>query len=336
MRVHLEVQVWRGTIPESRHRLQLAACDVNGAEVAASEAADSVTTFRSAAKPFQLLPLVERGHADRWSFSDAELAVMAASHTGTAAHLDLVRGILAKIDCRESDLACGFHEPVDPDALREFRERRLPPTPLYNNCSGKHAGMLAMCRAESWPTAGYERPSHPLQQLLHRTVASVCGTSPERVPIAIDGCSVCVFALPLSGMALGYARLSSSADDARGQALSRIRAAMMKHPWATGGKGRFSTELMEASPALVAKGGAEGLECVGWPARGIGIAVKCEDGAARAVAPATIAALAQLGALEEPSRARVADWERPLLRNVAGLEVGHLSAELRLLASTAR
>ena len=336
MRLHLEVQVWRGSIAESRHRMQLAACDTSGSEVAATEAPETVTTFRSAAKPFQLLPLVERGHADRWSFRDEELAVMAASHTGTEAHLALVRGILARIGCTESQLACGFHEPVDADALREFRERRLPPSPLYNNCSGKHAGMLAMCRAEDWPILGYERPEHPLQQLLHRTVASVCGTTPERVPIAIDGCSVCVFALPLSAMALGYARLASGGDDARGQALARIRDAMRKHPWATGGRGRFSTELMEAAPALVAKGGAEGLECVGWPARGIGVAVKCEDGAARAMAPATLTALSQLGALETASVERLSEWARPVLRNVAGLEVGRLDAEWRVLASAGR
>jgi len=335
MRLQLEVQIWRGSIAESRHRLQLAVCDPGGRMIAETEHPSEVTTFRSAAKPFQLLPLVERGHADRWKFGDAELAVMAASHTGTPAHLELVRGILDRIGCGETQLACGFHEPVDAEALREFRERRLPPSPLYNNCSGKHAGMLAMCRSEGWPTEGYEKPAHPLQQLLHRTVSAVCGVAPERVPIAIDGCSVCVFALPLSAMALGYARLASNPTDARGRALSRIRAAMMAHPWATGGAGRFSTALMEAAPGLVAKGGAEGLECAGWPARELGVAIKCEDGAARAMAPASIAALAHLGALDDSELRRLGEWSRPILHNVAGLEVGSVSAELRVLTPAA-
>lgn len=335
MRLQLEVQIRRGSIVESRHRMQLAACDAGGRMVAETESASTVTTFRSAAKPFQLLPLVERGHADRWKFSEAELAVMAASHTGTPAHLDLVRAILARIGGDESQLACGFHEPVDADALRDFRENHRPPSPLYNNCSGKHAGMLAMCIAEGWPVAGYEKPEHPLQQLLHRTVASVCGTTPERVPVAIDGCSVCVFALPLSAMALGYARLASNGSDARARALARIRAAMMAHPWATGGAGRFSTALMESARGLVAKGGAEGLECVGWPSREMGIAIKCEDGAARAMSPATIAALAHLGALDEAELARLGSWSMPLVHNAAGLEVGAVTAELRVLASAA-
>src|SRR5262249_11849060 len=154
------------------------------------------------------------------------------------------------------------------------------------------------CRAEGWPTAGYERADHPLQRLLHRTVAEMCGLAPERVGQAIDGCSAVVFAVPLDAMARSYARLATAGEgDARGRALARIRSAMVAHPWAVGGQGRFSTTLMEVVPELVAKGGAEGLECVGWPAKGLGLAIKCEDGATRAVAPALVSLLEQLGAV---------------------------------------
>jgi L-asparaginase II len=332
MRFQIEVQVWRGSIPESRHRVQMAACDPDGRLRAATESPSSVTTLRSAAKPFQLLQLVERGHADRFGFGDLELAVMAASHTGSAAHLEVVRGILARIGCAESDLACGFHEPVDAASLREMREQGLPPSPLYNNCSGKHSGMLAMCRAEGWPTQGYERRDHPLQLLLHRTVAEMCDLAPERVERAVDGCSVPVFAVPLDAMARAFARLATAraTGDAREQALDRIRRAMVAHPWAVGGRGRFSTALMEAVPDLVAKGGAEGLECAGWSRGGLGIAVKCEDGATRAVAPAMLLALERLGVLPESARAGLEEWRRPRLKNHAGLEVGDLRAELRV------
>ncbi len=331
MRFQIEVQVWRGSIPESRHRLQMAACDDEGRLHAATESPSSVTTLRSAAKPFQLLQLVERGHAERFGFGDLELAIMAASHTGSAAHLEVVRGILTRIGCTESDLACGFHEPVDPDALREMRERGLPPSPLYNNCSGKHSGMLAMCRAEGWPTAGYHQPDHPLQRLLHRTVAEMCGLRAEQVASAVDGCSAPVFAVPLEAMARGFARLATAKPngDARERALDRIRRAMVANPWAVGGRGRFSTALMEAVPDLVAKGGAEGLECAGWPGGGLGIAVKCEDGATRAVAPAMMLALERLGVLPESARSRLDEWRQPRLRNHAGVEVGNLRAELR-------
>jgi L-asparaginase II len=314
----------------------MAACTSDGTLYAGSEAPSTPTTFRSAAKPFQLLPLVERGHADRYGFSPVELALMSASHTGTSAHLDIVRTILSRIDCTEDDLACGFHEPVDSAALREFHEKRQPRSRLFNNCSGKHAGMLAFCRAEGWPIAGYERADHPLQQLLHRTIAEICGLTPEQVPVAVDGCSASVFSLPLDAMARGFARLASArGGNARDEALVRIRSAMTAHPWAVGGRGRFSTTLMEVVPELVAKGGAEGLECVGWPARGLGIAIKCEDGATRAMGPATVTILEQLGALTPPALERLDEWRNPRVLNCAGAEVGDLAAELRVLAESA-
>ena len=325
----LEVQVWRGAIPESRHRLQAAVCDSSGRLAFATEAPHLVTTLRSAAKPFQLLPLVERGHADR--FDSEMLAVMAASHTGSARHTALVQRILDAIGCTVADLACGADEPVDRDARALLRSRDEAPTALHHNCSGKHSGMLALCIAEGWPTAGYQKPDHPVQKLMHRTVAEICGLGIDQVPVAIDGCSVCVFAMPLTAMARGYARLAtaSASGDARDAALARIREAMRAHPWATGGAGRFSTALMESAPHLVAKGGAEALECIGWPERGLGIAIKCEDGAARAVGPASVLLLEQLGALDAAARAKLAAWIDPPVYNAAGLEVGVLRATLR-------
>jgi len=338
MRMHLEVRVWRGEIVESRHRIQLAACDAGGRELAATDQPGLLTTLRSAAKPFQATPLVERGHADRWGFGAAELAVMASSHTGSARHVALVRGILSRIGLGESALACGSDDPLDPETLAALRRGDATPSPVFHNCSGKHAGMLALCVSEGWPTAGYERAEHPLQQLMHRTVAEICGLGVEQVPSAIDGCSVCVFAMPLSAMARGYARLAaaSPAGDAREAALARIREAMRAHPWAVGGDVRFSSALMEAAPHLVAKGGAEGLECVGWPERGIGIAAKCEDGAGRALGPAVVLALEQLGALDREARRRLEPWARPVLKNAAGREVGSLRAGVDLPVAAGR
>jgi L-asparaginase II len=328
--VALEVTVWRGAILESRHRLQAAACDAAGRTVFATESPHLVTTLRSAAKPFQLLSLVERGHADRWGFGSEQLAVMAASHTGSERHTTLVQGILDRIGCSVADLACGADEPIDSEARALLRSNGKTPSALHHNCSGKHSGMLALCVAEGWPTAGYPKPDHPLQKLMHRTVAEVCGLTSEQVPYAIDGCSVCVFAMPLTAMARGYARLAAAtaSGDARDAALARIRDAMRAHPWAVGGATRFSTSLMEAAPHLVAKGGAEALECVGWPERGLGIAVKCEDGGSRAVGPAVMLLLEQLGAVDDAVRAKMAAWVDPPVSNAAGLEVGVLRATL--------
>lgn len=335
MRIQIDVQVWRGAIRESRHRVHAVVCDAAGRRFASTEDAELVTSFRSSAKPFQLLPLVERGHAERFGFRDEELAVMAGSHTGSAYHLGLVRGILSRLGLTESKLACGYHDPVDADSLAHVQKHPADRTGLYNNCSGKHAGMLALAVAEGWPLAGYERDDHPLQRLMAATVAECCDVPVASLQLGVDGCSVCVFGLPLAAMARGYARLAAArgAGEARERALARIRGAMQAFPVATSGVGRFSTVLMESAPAvLVAKAGAEGLECVGLVERGLGVALKCEDGAMRALAPATVALLDQLGSLDGAALEKLAAQRRPLVTNAAGIAAGHLEAEIRVLA----
>jgi len=338
MRLQIDVLMWRGAIPESRHRIQAAVTDPLGQLAAATEQPDLPTTFRSAAKPFQLLPLVERGHADHWRLSDEELAVMTASHTGSPAHLERVRGILGRLGLTERHLACGYHEPIDATSLAHLRAHPEDRSPVYNNCSGKHAGMLCLALSEGWPVEGYERPEHPVQQLMRRTVAEVCGVSPESLAVAVDGCGVSVFGLPLTGMARAYAWLSAATPDGdpRARALSRIRGAMCAFPRATGGEGRFSTLLMEATGGrVVAKGGAEGLECVGIPSRRLGVAIKCEDGQSRGLAPATVAVLERLGELRDEERVRLEGPRRPVIRNHAGLEVGALEAVVKVLTPAA-
>jgi L-asparaginase II len=334
MPLHVETRLWRGSILESRHHLQVVVAGPDGRIEAATEQASLVTTFRSSAKPFQLLPLVERGHAERWGFSDEQLAVMAASHTGSSSHRALVAGILDRLGLEDRDLACGFHEPLDPDARAELRAHPELSSPLYNNCSGKHAGMLCLALSEGWPVAGYQRAEHPVQQCLRRAVAETCGLPVDEVAVAVDGCSASVFGLPLAAMARGFAQLAAAAPDGdtRARALHRIREAMGRHPRVVGGAGRFSTLLMEATGGrLVAKGGAEGLECVAIPRRGLGVAVKCQDGQSRAVPPATIALLEQMGELSSEERARLEEARRPRVFNHAGIEVGFMEPALEIL-----
>ena len=334
MRLRIAVEVWRGRVLESRHRVQAAIAGPAGEPFASTRSADLITTFRSAAKPFQLLPLVERGHADRWEFSEEHLAVMAASHTGSAYHVALVAEILDRLGASDRDLACGYHDPLDEQSQERLLQRPDERSPLYNNCSGKHAGMLALARSEGWPVEGYERADHPVQRLMLETVADLSGLRPEDVPTGIDGCSVPVFGTPLSSMAMAYGRLATAADegDERSRALARIRRAMMNYPRATGGAQRFSTSLMEHAPqAIVAKGGAEGLECLGLPGKGLGVAVKCEDGHMRAVAPAVVALLEYCGLLDPAHAAHLEMWRRPVVHNHAGLAVGELRARVEPL-----
>jgi L-asparaginase II len=335
MRLEIEVVVRRGAIAESRHRIQAAVCDAAGRCVAAT-VEPGATTFRSAAKPFQLLPLVERGYAERWRLSDEELAIMAGSHTGSAYHVGLVRGILERLGLSERQLACGYHDPPDPEAHAHLIAHPAERSAVYNNCSAKHAGMLGLAREEGWPLEGYERAAHPVQQLMRRTVAELCGMEPGAVEVAVDGCGVSVFGLPLTAMARGYAVFAAARPEgsARERALDRIRRAMIHFPQAVGGRERFSTALMEAGAGRwVAKGGAEGLECAGIPARGLGLAVKCEDGQSRGVAPALVALLAHLGEIAPPELERMRELGHPVIRNSAGLEVGALETSIRVLAS---
>jgi L-asparaginase II len=262
---------------------------------------------------------------------------MAASHTGSPAHFTLVGGILDRLGLTDRHLACGFHEPLDPASLDHVRTHPDARSSVYNNCSGKHAGMLCLALSEGWPVEGYHRPEHPVQQLMLHTVAEVCGLGPDSVVTAVDGCNVPVFGLPLAAMARGYARLAAARPegDARRVALDRIRRAMCAHPKAVGGEGRFNTVLMERTGGrMVAKGGAEGLECVGLTARRLGLALKCEDGQARALAPATLALLEHLGELSDGELSELEGSRRPVVMNHAGVEVGALEAVIRVLAAT--
>lgn len=338
MPLHIEAVVRRGATDESRHRLHAVVTDRDGTVVAATERPDFVTTIRSAAKPFQLLPLVERGHADRWGFGPEHLALMSASHTGSRRHLEIVREILARIGVGEEALACGYHDPEDRESLADVFARSPGRSRLYNNCSGKHAGLLALARAEGWPVEGYERLEHPVQQLLRDTIADVCGVAPGTMGHGVDGCGLVVFSLPLSAMARGYARLATAVEqpgsDARGVALGRIGRAMLAHPRLVEGAGRTSTQLMEASRGRgIAKCGAEGLQLVGRVDRGLGLAVKCEDGAMRPLGPAVVAILEHLGWLSGEELERLADVRRLPVTNAAGSVVG--SIEARVVASAA-
>ena len=335
-RLRMEVEVWRGSIAESRHRIQAVVTDAAGTLLASTELPGLVTSFRSAAKPFQLLPLIERGADQRLGLTEEHLAIMAASHTGSARHVELVRDLLGRLGLGVNALACGTHDPLDPASLKYVQSHPEERTALYNNCSGKHAGMLAQCLAEGWPVEGYERPDHPLQQRVRETVAALCGVAAETLLVGIDGCNVPVFGAPLHAMARSYARFAaaSAAGDARDVALERIRRAMMRYPAITGGAERFSTHLMDAAGGtLVSKGGAEGLECIGVPSRGLGIVVKCEDGRTRGVAPAVVALLQHLELLSGEQAAALEPWARPAVRNAVDKVVGEMRVRFDALAS---
>jgi L-asparaginase II len=288
----LLVEVRRNGVVEAVHRVD--AVVLRGGEVVAEAGNASLTCFmRSASKPLQALPLVRA----RDDLPDGELAIACASHRDTPEQVAAVRALLARADATEDDLELGTHE-------------GRPPQLIHNNCSGNHAGMLALCRARGWATEGYHLPEHPVQQACRDVHAEAAEVGPDAMETGADGCGIVTFALTLRRMAHAFSRLESLPGGAR------VASAMRARPDLVGGPDGPDYLLMRAAPGWLAKGGAEGLLCGAGP-DGIGFALKTEDGAARAHAPALAALLARLG-LDLPELA-----ERPVL-NTRGERVGEI------------
>lgn len=319
------VEVWRGERVESRHRVRACVADASGAVVLALGDLDEPIFPRSAVKPFQVLVLVESGAADRYEVSEAELALACASHGGEPAHVALVEAWLARLGLDEGALACGPHAPTHAPSAAALVRSGTPPRRVHNNCSGKHTGMLAAALTWGVPVAGYERLEHPVQRHVTAALAALAGL--DRLPEpGIDGCSLPNHPLPLRSLARVAACLAdpSALEPARGRALRRIADAMSAQPFFVAGTGRLCTAVMQAAPSVVAKTGAEGVYLGALRDRGLGVAVKAEDGATRAAEVAFLALLDHLSALDAGARAALADRAQPSLRNHAGLEVGRI------------
>lgn len=324
------VEVVRGAVVESRHRVHVAVVDAEGRLRAYAGDPDLVTFVRSSAKPLQALAMVEDGAADRFGLTDEEIAIACGSHSGTPAHLRIVESILAKVGLDAEALACGPHLPFHEGTVRELQEAGLEPVRLHNNCSGKHAGMLALARARGWETQGYNRPEHPVQWRMLDEIARWARLPPEGIALGNDGCGVVCFALPLRHMALAFAGVAGAVR--RGErGPSRVVGAMLAHPEMVAGEGRLCTELMRRAEGRVfAKIGAEGVYCVGVPGAELGIALKVEDGAARAVAPAVLAVLRELDLISEDDLGAMHALVYPDVVNTRGEVVGQLRPSIRL------
>jgi L-asparaginase II len=298
----MRVEQRRGGHTESVHRVHVAVVDADGALVARAGDPQLVTFWRSAAKPFQALPLVVDGVADRFGLTSVELALACASHSSEPGQVERVREFLQKVGCSERDLRCGPHAPLAEHVAEDYRTRGVRPTAVYSNCSGKHTGMLALARHHEWPTEDYHRLAHPVQQRCLDEVSRWTGVSRDEIGTAVDGCGVVCFALPLRNMALAYARLTVAEFGSRmgGAHLtspqSAIVEAMLRHPELIAGERRPCTELMRAHPGrVIAKVGAEGVYCALLMGERLGVAVKIEDGHGPAAALAIAAVLDQLG-----------------------------------------
>lgn len=331
------VEVHRGETAESFHRAHLVVADGAGNVVASIGDPELVTYLRSAAKPFQAIPLVATGAADAFGLTDAELALACGSHSGEPAHLRTVEGMFRKAGISSDLLQCGTHAPRSKAAKAALQGGRT--TPLHHNCSGKHAGMMILQKHLGADPADYLNPHSPAQLLILAAVAEVAGVAEKEVRVGTDGCSVPNFGLPLRTAARMFARLGmpQGVSEPTAAALRRLARAMAVHPEMVGGGESFDTDLMNASEdRLVSKAGAEGVEGVSDLATGMGLILKIEDGAARAVPPATVEALRQLGWLELRAFEVLGEWWRPEVTNWAGRHVGRMKPVLDLELAPAR
>lgn len=322
--IELDVVVTRGGDVESTHRVHAAVVDATGALIAGARDVSLVTHWRSCAKPFQVMSLLDSGGFDALKWGDDQLALACASHGGEPEHVALADSMLRDLGLEEGDLACGPHDPLATRGQKLLRDSGERATRLHNNCSGKHAAMLAHAQTAGWKLAGYEHRDHPVQQGCLETVAEWAGIDAREIGQAIDGCGVVEFSLPLQSMARAFARFAGAVrrgDDTP----SRIYHAIRGRPFLVGGSDRFDSILIEETEGrALSKIGAEGVHSVAIPEQGIGFAVKVEDGAQRAQFPAVMRLLQHFDVLPAKLPVRLEEFLRRGIRNTRGECVGEI------------
>ena len=335
------VEVKRGSITESRHRGHIVAVEPDGNIIASLGAPQNVTYLRSSAKPLQALPLLVSGAADRFGFTDREVALACGSHNGEPIHTELAASMLKKIGLGPKALKCGAHEPYGVEAALDLRTRGEQPNALHNNCSGKHAGMLALAIHLGASIDDYDSPANAVQKLIAETVSDFSDVPVTDMAVGVDGCGAPIFGITIKAMALAYARLVSppaSFDHATHAACERIVRVMGAYPELIGGTSeRLDTEIMRAAPRrLISKVGAEGVytaavrPCEEWP-NGLGLAIKIEDGDDKRARPTVvIESLRQLKVLRDESLEAVAKYAFFPVKNRRDDLVGEISASFGL------
>ncbi|MFD2044714.1 asparaginase [Ornithinibacillus salinisoli] len=294
------IQVYRGDYVESTHDVHIAIVKPNGELVSYYGDTNRLTFARSSMKPFQAVPVVESGAMEAFDFTERELSLFCASHSGEPIHRESVAAVLQKLHLEESHLQCGTHVPRDMDSYNQLIRSGGELTPFYSNCSGKHAGMLAGCVQQQMDVETYRELTHPYQQQIIDVIANVSSFASDEIKTSVDGCGVPVHRVPLFHMALAFSRLASpdkwsEGDKQRRNALKRIRKAMSTYPEMVAGTNRFDSDLMNVFDGrIVAKGGAEGVHCFGDKETGLGVAIKVDDGNARGTNVAAMEVLKQL------------------------------------------
>ncbi|OOG67007.1 asparaginase [Sinorhizobium sp. A49] len=319
------VEVTRGNLVESRHRGLVIAVDGDGRTIFSLGDTDSGVFPRSACKAMQALPLMESGAADAYGFGNKELALACSSHSGEPEHVALATKMLAAAGRDVSALECGAHWSSDQKTLIGQARSMEAPSALHNNCSGKHSGFICACCHSGTEVKGYVGYDHPLQQEIRGAMESLTGAILGRDNCGVDGCSIPTYAVPLKGLAHGFAKMVTGVGLApeRARASKRLIEACMAEPFYVAGTKRGCTRLMETAPGRIfAKTGAEGVFCAAIPEQGIAIAVKCEDGATRAAEAMVTATLARFFKDEPEVHAALMAQASHTMKNWNGIPVG--------------
>lgn len=327
------VDVYRGGKVESTHFGHIAIVDPEGNLLHSVGDTHRKTFARSSVKPIQAIPVVETGAADYYNLNDAELALCCASHNGEAQHTDKVLELLERAGLTEEHLQCGTHIPKCQDAYKKVILEGRELTNRYNNCSGKHTGMLLTAKYMNESLEDYYLPEHPVQQRIFQAMADLADYPLDQIEFGVDGCGVPVFSLPLERFAFSFARMAHSKvlGDERSKVVDRITSAMMNVPEMVAGTDRFCTDFMRiAKGRTFGKSGAEGVYCIGDRETGVGIAIKIEDGNGRATFPVAIEILKQLGIYNENQVEEAMNYFKPTLKNCREEEVGQVVASFKL------
>lgn len=326
--------VTRGETIESVHRGHLIVLDGSGEQVLSLGSPETVTFLRSSCKALQAIPCITSGAADAFEFSEEEVAIACSSHSGEARHVRIVQLMLERAGLNEAHLRCGTHLPFNEKEAERMQRTGEYPTQLHNNCSGKHAAMLAFAKHIEADLATYDSPDNPVQVAILETIALFSEVPLSEIKIGIDGCAAPNFAMPVSAMARSFLNLIAPPDNfplPEKQAAERVVQAMLKFPELIGGNVRLDTMLMQAAPGrLISKVGAEGVWlCAVLPSEkhpsGLGIALKIEDGDDRRARPVVaVAILKQLGILSPDDLPELSPMP---LKNRRGDVVGAVTAD---------
>ncbi len=327
------IEITRGDVIETIHYGDVVVVNSKGDILYHYGDPDKYTYWRSAAKPIQAFNVILSGAAEKYNFTDAELAIMCASHYGEKFHIKTIESILSKIGLTEEAILGGTVTSLSSDYALELAANQTQLNPMYSDCSGKHAGKLSICQHKNYPIESYKELEHPVQQEILEVIAEMCEVKKEDIAIGIDGCSVPVHAMPLKNMALAYARLAnpSQLNSDYKEASEKIFTAMCEHPEMISGTNGFCTDLIAASNGkLVGKVGAEGVYCVGIKDKDIGFAIKMESGNMAVLPPVVLQVLQDLDVLDSSELAALSKYYPMQNSNDLNQNVGEVRACFQL------